>query len=333
VTRSEEHVKCPRCGEEVKCDLHGDGWVKMDFSFGLKSLPFFWCDKCFEEYMSVFGSVIHDHFTDFINGVSKDEEHSRSCAEEYIRRVRPKSIVYLFSGGRDSSLALLLTRDLVKKLSEELKSKVYLLYVCIPGNTHPLNTFVASVVMKWHEENYGFKPVFATAEKVFQEYVIKYGLQMGKGRWCYVEFKEKVFRECEKRLPRPLLEVDGMSPRDSKIREKIIDAEFQLVSRKDGTWFYAWHPLFSLTLSDEEKLKILESHEEFKPVVVLYKVFGDSLNCVVCPYKSHLKLMKHHAVEDLTVLYYFARQCLKSERWRRYFSRLLSVPLVYFLRA
>ena len=66
-------MKCPRCGEEVKCDLHGDGWVRMDFSFGLESLPFFWCDKCFEESMSVFGSVIHDHFVDFVAGVSKDE--------------------------------------------------------------------------------------------------------------------------------------------------------------------------------------------------------------------------------------------------------------------
>jgi len=147
VTRGEEHVKCPRCGEEVKCDLHGDEWVKMDFSFGLESLPFFWCDKCFKESMSVFGSVIHDHFTDFINGVSKDEGHSRSCAEEHIRRVRPKSIVYLFSGGKDSSLAIVLTRDIVKRLSEELKFKTYMLYVCIPGNTHPLNSFVASTVM------------------------------------------------------------------------------------------------------------------------------------------------------------------------------------------
>ena len=262
--------------------------------------------------------------------MTRGEEHVKSWTEEQIRKIRPWSVVYLYSGGKDSSLALLLTRDLVKKLSKEMKFGVYMLYVCIPGNTHPLNAFAASAVMKWHEEKYGFKPIFVAAPKVFHEYMSKYGLQRGKGRWCYTEFKEKAFREHERRLPRPILEINGMSPRDSKNREEMIDAEFQLVNTKSGMSFYAWHPLFSLNISDEEKLKVLESHEEFRPVVTLYKVFGDSLNCVVCPYKSPSKMVKHHGVEDLAVLYYFTKQYLRSDKWKKYFSRLLNVPLVYF---
>jgi len=59
-------VRCPRCGEEVRCEVHGDGWIRMGFSFDLESLPFFWCDMCFNESMSALGSVVHDHALDFI---------------------------------------------------------------------------------------------------------------------------------------------------------------------------------------------------------------------------------------------------------------------------
>jgi len=53
--------------------------------------------------------------------------------------LKPRSIVYLFSGGKDSSLALLLTREAVKEYASEANARVYIAYVVIPGNTHPLN--------------------------------------------------------------------------------------------------------------------------------------------------------------------------------------------------
>jgi len=63
-----------------------------------------------------------------------------------LREVRPRTVVYLFSAGKDSSLALLLTRDYVRRLCEETRCRVYILYVLLPGNTHPLNAYAASAL-------------------------------------------------------------------------------------------------------------------------------------------------------------------------------------------
>jgi len=251
--------------------------------------------------------------------------------EEKLREIRPRSFVYLFSAGKDSSLALLLTRDLVKGLAEELGAKVYVLYVVIPGNTHPLNAFAASAVMEWHRKNYGFEPLYRCAPYVFQEHAARYGLQRGKGRWCFVIFKDRVFRDVERALPRPQVHVDGMSPRDSSARREKVRAELEHVETEDRTKFWAWHPLYKLGLSEEEKLELLRRHEEFRPVVELYEAFGDSLNCVVCPYKSRSKMARHHAAEDLGALYRFAEECLRSRKWKKVFSALANRPLSRFL--
>ena len=93
--------------------------------------------------------------------------------------VKPRTILYLFSGGKDSSLALLLTRDAIKRLCEEVKCRVYMLYIYVTGNTHPLNAYVAYSVMLWHKGNYGFEVITKAHNRLFQEYASKYGLQKG----------------------------------------------------------------------------------------------------------------------------------------------------------
>jgi 3'-phosphoadenosine 5'-phosphosulfate sulfotransferase (PAPS reductase)/FAD synthetase len=250
---------------------------------------------------------------------------------EELYRIRPRTIIYLFSGGKDSALSLLLTRDDVKRLCEEIGCNVYMLYIYITGNTHPLNAYAAYSVMLWHKRNYGFEVITRAHNRLFQEYASKYGLQIGSGRWCYAEFKGRLIAEVERLMPQPLVEIDGMSPADSKARSEKITAEFELVERSNGFKFYAWHPLFSLNLTSEEKLRILERYEEFKPIVELYREYGDSLNCVLCPYKSLDKLMIHNSVEDLSVVYYFAKEALKSKRWRRKYSKLANRTLVEFI--
>lgn len=244
-----------------------------------------------------------------------------------LREVRPRTVVYLFSAGKDSSLALLLTRDYVRRLCEETRCRVYILYVLLPGNTHPLNAYAASAVMEWHRKHYGFEPIYRCVPLVFQELVARYGLQVGSQRWCFIRFKDRVFRGTERQLPRPQIYVDGMSPSDSKARERKVKTELEFVETADNTRYWAWHPLFSLNLSSEEKLRLLRQHPEFTPVVELYEVYGDSLNCVLCPYKSVEKLLKHHAVEDLSALYHFTREVLRSGRWRRRFSKLANRTL------
>jgi 3'-phosphoadenosine 5'-phosphosulfate sulfotransferase (PAPS reductase)/FAD synthetase len=254
----------------------------------------------------------------------------REDVREQLYRIRPRTIVYLFSGGKDSSLALLLTRDFVRDLCREIGCKVYMLHIVIAGNSHPLNTFAVATIMEWHRKNYGFEPVYKTAPFVFQEGVVKWGLQIGPGRWCFVIHKSRVLRDLERRLPQPQLHIDGMSPHDSKARSEKIKAELELVTTRENTRYWAWHPLFSLNLSSEEKLKILEQHEEFRPVTELYREYGDSLNCVLCPYKSIDKLMIHNSVENLSAIYYFVKETLKSKRWHRKYSKLANKTLVEF---
>jgi len=262
-----------------------------------------------------------------LNEASLDSQ----CAREHFKRVKPKSVVYLFSGGKDSSLAQLLTRDLVRELASEMKYDVYVLYVRVPGNTHPRNAEAARRVAEWHYREYGFKPMYREAPFDFWDLAAKYGLQKGAGRWCFIMFKDRVFRSVERELPRPQLHIDGMSPEDSSRRSEMIKRELEFVETADRTKFWAWHPLYKLGLSEEEKLELLRRHKELEPLVELYEESGDSLNCVVCPYRPKKELLRIHAVEDLTNVYYLARRCLRSEKWLKYFEALLNRPLTRFL--
>ena len=249
------------------------------------------------------------------------------AVRERLLRLRPRTILYLFSGGKDSALALLLTRDFARELAERVGARVYMLYIVVTGNTHPLNAYAAATVMEWHRRRYGFEPIYRASDRVFQEYAAKFGLQKGSSRWCYTQFKEKIFREVERSLLKPIVEIDGMSPGDSKQRSEKITEELQRIVTARGSKFWAWHPLFSLQMSDDEKLEVLRKHPEFEPIVYLYEAFGDSMNCVVCPYKPLRKMMKYRLAEDARILQRFAQACLRSERWKRYFNGLLDGAL------
>jgi 3'-phosphoadenosine 5'-phosphosulfate sulfotransferase (PAPS reductase)/FAD synthetase len=78
---------------------------------------------------------------------------------ESIKEIRPRSVVYLYSGGKDSSLALALTRDFIKSLCSDIGCKVYVVHIVVTGNSLPANTFCSQYVLKWHEQRYGFTPV------------------------------------------------------------------------------------------------------------------------------------------------------------------------------
>jgi len=246
--------------------------------------------------------------------------------------VNPRSIVYLFSGGKDSSLALLLTRDFVRDLCSEVKCRVYILYVLIPGNTHPLNTYASSLVMEWHKKYYGFNTIYKCVNVVFQEYIIEHGLHFKGHRLCFHVFKDQIFREVENILPKPLVEVDGMSPNDSRLRARTIKEELMYVETYHGTRYWSWHPLYNLKLSSEEKLNILKQYPEFNHIVRLYEVFGDSLNCVFCPYRELPKYVKYDEVEDFTIINEFINEYLKERKIRKRFSKLNTIKLDEWLK-
>jgi len=244
-----------------------------------------------------------------------------------INQLRPKTILYMFSGGKDSALALLLTRDFVKEFCERNGCKVYLFYIYITGNTHPLNAYASYAVMLWHKERYGFDIITGARDKLFQEYMVKYGLEIGPRRWCYLEFKHKVIAEKERLLPRPILEIDGMSPGDNRWRAELIKDSIDEFER-NGLKVYTWHPLFGLELDREKKLKLLEQHEEFKPIVELYKRFGDSMNCIVCPYKGAEKYARLNASENIYAVWAFVDKALKSSKWKHVFMPAKATTLL-----
>jgi hypothetical protein len=126
-------------------------------------------------------------------------------------------------------------------------------------------------------------------DRLPQEYTAKYGLQTEPGRWCYPEFKEKIFVETQRRLTQPQVFNDAMSPSDSKERSEKIKASSSWLRGIMGLKFHAWHSLYSLNPLSVEKLKLLEQREKFKPVINLYRECGDSLNCIVYPYESAAK--------------------------------------------
>jgi len=237
-------------------------------------------------------------------------------AIEKIRQIRPRTVVYLFSAGKDSSLSLLLTRGFVRDLCAEIKCKAFVVYIYVTGNTHPLNNACAHYVMQWHKKYYGFEPIYLASPKNFLECVAKYGFEMPRGRWCWAEFKEKPLRELQARLPKPLLYVDGMSPSDSVARERTVTDEVQFINTTRGS-YWAWHPLFSLSMSSKERLELLKQHEEFKCVAQLYELYGDSMNCVICPYKSREKLMKLAPAEPAEIYYAALEVSLHSPRWKK----------------
>jgi tRNA(Ile)-lysidine synthase TilS/MesJ len=40
-----------------------------------------------------------------------------------IEELKPRSIIYLYSGGKDSSLALLFTRDAIRELAQRVRAR------------------------------------------------------------------------------------------------------------------------------------------------------------------------------------------------------------------
>jgi 3'-phosphoadenosine 5'-phosphosulfate sulfotransferase (PAPS reductase)/FAD synthetase len=249
---------------------------------------------------------------------------------EEIRKIGPKTVEYLYSAGKDSSLALLITRDAVKKLREELGFDVYMVYVLIPGNTHPLNAYAAALVMEWHRENYGFEPIYICREKILQEFAKRYGFPVGKNRWCFSEFKRKIFNDIDKKMNQPIVKIKGMSPSDSSARKYIVNSELELISPKGTVPHYSWTPLFSLDLSSKEKLNILRKHKEFEPIVFMYDRFGDSMNCMYCPYKSKENIEKLHRVEDMTVVKMFIDRFISSRSVRKSVSGITNMSLSDF---
>jgi len=240
---------------------------------------------------------------------------------EKMHTIKPRSVVYLFSGGKDSALALLLTRDFIKQFCNETKCKTYVVYIYVTGNTHPLNAYCAQYVLKFHEQQYGFTPIMLANSKLFPELMCRYGFEILKNRWCYVEMKLKPLLEFEQRLPKPVIEIDGMTPDDSVMRSEAVTDELQEI-KTEHRHYWAWHPLYNKKLDKKQKIELLKQYKEFDCVAKLYEAFEDSMNCVICPYKPKEKLMKLCGTEPAQIYYNTIEACVKSDKWKEKFGVL-----------
>jgi len=66
--------------------------------------------------------------------------------------------------------------------------------------------------------------------------------------------------------------------------------------------------------------------------VELYRRFGDSMNCIVCPYKRGPKYARLNAVENMYAVWAFADRALKSNRWKHELAPTRATTLLDYER-
>jgi len=75
-------VYCEYCGARIRCPEHGVTYIVKDYdSYGF---PFYYCDKCVEEYHTALGALMHDHILDILAGV--EEYLSPGCRVKVKKR-------------------------------------------------------------------------------------------------------------------------------------------------------------------------------------------------------------------------------------------------------
>ena len=249
-------------------------------------------------------------------------------------------VVFLYSAGKDSAAAMLpylYEWFIDTQLGETLYDlasvpPIHVLHVVVTGNSHPANTYCAAASMlSTLKEMSLYAPELYEAQMLaspvpFQMYAAKYGLMIGARRWCWLRMKYEVMynylRELWERYHQPLIVVDGMAPGDRAQRKKLKHVE--IVETSKGFAFVALHPLHGLEF---DRLAFIEwftkRHTVFRYyrcVVELYKAYGDSMNCVLCPYKTPKKLLEHVKIDPAlrNALADFIEVALRSKRWQRY---------------
>ena len=219
-------------------------------------------------------------------------------------------VFVLHSGGLQSSFIVASMGSLPIRYLED----VVVVYVELEGNTFPGNVRAALDVFRSsfpdgrvvgpvvfdgdadviHEAVGRALPgpsLIHVVSRGWLEGVERYGLVANRRRrWCYTRLKHRVFQSLpalsrvDGRWCR--LTVSGLSSRDSRFRRRV-----DLVERfYSGVCFVQLNPLF-----DVDRFEVLREAQDLYmmgSVLKLYRVFGDSLNCVVCPLRGRGKSLR-----------------------------------------
>jgi len=193
------------------------------------------------------------------------ELHRVNEAERILNKHR---FTVLWSGGKDSTAALLWVLDHVKHDNWNI------LYVEITGNTHRLCTeYVLKTARGLDVED----KLMIARTKNFYELMDRWGPPLMFYRWCLYKLKADGFKYAEN------FTVDGIRKADSKARRKLSLINISKLFGKISV-----SPLIDWT--KKQVLEYIEKHEvEVNPC---YKLYGHSGNCMFCPYadKRHIAL-------------------------------------------
>lgn len=175
----------------------------------------------------------------------------------------------LFSGGKDSTATLLWVYNNIRH------SDWNVLYVEVTGNTHPLCTEYVYSVLSELSLN---KRFIHAKTRDFYELADRWGPPLiGAYRWCLYQLKLKAFGEHSYRFT-----VDGVKRMDSKVRAGIQAVNVLKMSNRISV-----SPIFSWDERSVVKY-IRECGFKLNPC---YEIFGNSANCVFCPYHDQRSII------------------------------------------
>ena len=175
----------------------------------------------------------------------------------------------LWSGGKDSTAALLWVLDNVKHSSWNI------LYVEVTGNTHPACTdYVLRIAKRLRVSD----RLVVARTKDFFELAGKWGPPLLFAyRWCLYQLKRPAFMKAHKVV------VTGARRSDSRVRARILPAMVFKLTKQVTV-----NPLLDWT-TDMVIDYLSERGVELNPC---YKAYGHSGNCMFCPYadSKHIAL-------------------------------------------
>jgi len=191
--------------------------------------------------------------------------------QDIVQYLSSRRFTVLFSGGKDSLATLLWVLNNIKH------TRYNIVYVEIPGNTHPECTRYVMQVCK--DLGVYHKLIIARRNDLdFFDCLERWGIPLyGVYRWCMHQFKRKVVE-----TQTYFVQVSGIRIADSHFRVKRQPIEYFKMSRSIGVF-----PL--LFWSTKEVLEYIKANDiQLNPC---YARYGHSGNCMFCPYHNKKQII------------------------------------------
>jgi 3'-phosphoadenosine 5'-phosphosulfate sulfotransferase (PAPS reductase)/FAD synthetase len=190
--------------------------------------------------------------------------------DEVVRVLDQHNFTVLFSGGKDSTAALLWILDHVNHRNWNV------LYVEVTGNTHSL--CIEYAVKLCESLDLGERMIVAKSNQNFYELMDRWGPPLLFAyRWCLYRMKLKLFDKYAHYFT-----VDGIRRSDSKIRRNIKLIQIMKIAKRISV-----SPL--ATWSRKDVLDYIKDHGvQLNPC---YRLYSHSGNCMFCPYADSKHIM------------------------------------------